>query len=160
MMPRRPSNFFRERSRRFVLAPIFARLLVAALFLFAPAAGAPAQSTPPAPPAASGVTIVLPPKVIAGGEATLAVLGADGKLASGVTVELENNPSVRTDRTGRGFFQVTSSLSGSGGVLIAHVSGDSGAVLVDSSPPVEGPQALSIATTVSLRDHFSICGSG
>jgi hypothetical protein len=146
-MPRRPSDCFQKR-----------RLLGAALFLLAPAASVHAQSTPPALPAASGVTIVLPPKVIAGGQATLAILGADGKLAPGVTVELENNPSVRTDRTGRGFFQVSS--SGSSGVLLAKVSADSAAALVDPAPPADTTQDLAIAPAVSLRDHFSICGSG
>jgi hypothetical protein len=146
-MPRRPSDCFQKR-----------RLLGAALFLLAPAASVRAQSAPPALPAASGVTIVLPPKMIAGGQATLAVLGADGKLAPGVTVELENNPSVRTDRTGRGFFQVSS--SGSSGVLLAKVSADSAAALVDPAPPVDATQDLAIAPAVSLRDHFSICGSG
>jgi hypothetical protein len=145
MIPRRPSDCFQKRSR----------LLGVALFLLALSASIHAQS---APPAASGVTIVLPPKVIAGGQATLAVLGADGKLAPGVTVELENNPSVRTDRTGRGFFQVSS--SGSSGVFLAKVSADSTAALEDAAPPADATQDLAIAPTVSLRDHFSICGSG
>lgn len=156
-MPRRPSNARAQRSRHFPLAAFFRRLLGAALFMFALAAGAPAQSTPPA---ASGVTIVLPPRVVAGQQATLAVLGADGKLASGVTVELENNPRVRTDRTGRGFFQVSS--AGSGGVLLATVSSDSAAALEDSAPPADASQALAIAIAlvVSVRDYFSVCGSG
>jgi hypothetical protein len=155
MMHRRPSNSRVQRSWHFPLAPLFTRLLGAALFLFAPAAGAPAQSTPPA---TSGVTVVLPPKVVAGQQATLAVLDADGKLAPGVTVELENNPSVRTDRTGRGFFQVSS--PGSGGVLLATVSSDSAAAIEDSAPPADAGQTLAIAPAVSVRDYFSICGSG
>lgn len=146
-MPRRPSDCFQKR-----------RLLGAALFLLAPVASVRAQSTPPAPPSSSGVTIVLPLKVIAGGQATLAVLGSDGRLAPGVTVELENNPSVRTDRTGRGFFQVSS--PGSSGVFLAKVSADSAAALEDSAPPADATQDLAIAPAVSLRDHFSICGSG
>lgn len=154
-MPRRPSHSRAQCSRHLPLAPFFTRLLGAALFLFAPAASAPAQSTPPA---ASGVTIVLPPKVVAGQQATLAILGADGKLAPGVTVELEKNPSVRTDRTGRGFFQVSS--SGSDGVLLATVSSESAAALEDSAPPADAGQALTLAPVVSVRDYFSICGSG
>lgn len=154
-MPRRPSNFFQERSRHLAFAAFLTRILGAALLLFGLATRAPAQSVPST---ASGVTIVLPPKVVAGGEATLAVLGADGKLAPGVTVELENNPSVRTDRTGRGFFQVSS--PGSNGVLLAKVSDDSAAALEESAPPADAAQALAIAPAVSLRDHFSICGYG
>lgn len=74
---------------------------------------------------------------------------------------MENNPSVRTDRTGRGFFQVSS--PGASGVLLAKVSADSAdsaAALVDPAPPAEAAQDLAIAPAVSLRDHFSICGSG
>jgi hypothetical protein len=147
MMPRRLSDCFQKR-----------RLFGTALFLLAPAASVRAQSAPPTLPASSGVTIVLPPKVVAGGQATLAVLGADGKLAPSVTVELEDNPSVRTDRTGRGFFQVSS--PGSSGALLAKVSADSAAALVDPTPSADAAQDLAIAPAVSLRDHFSICGSG
>src|SRR5271170_4212207 len=52
------------------------------------------------------VTIVLPPKLMAGHPATLAVLGVDGKLASDVTVDLGHGESVKTDRTGRALFTV------------------------------------------------------
>ena len=150
----RRSSYFHAKHRPHVPAsPLFASLLAATLFLFAGAAGAPAQT---APAAASRVTIVLPPRVVAGGRATLAVLGADGKLAPGVAVELENNPSVTTDRTGRGFFQV----SPSGGALLAKVSADSAAALEDLAPPVGAAQAPAIAPVISLRDYFSICGSG
>src|SRR5579863_1134030 len=55
------------------------------------------------------VTIVLPPKLMAGHPATLAVLGVDGKLASGVKVDLGNEQSVTTDRTGRATFTVPAS---------------------------------------------------
>ena len=48
------------------------------------------------------VKIVLPSRVVAGGPATLAVLGADGRLASDVTVEVGND-RVMTDGTGRAF---------------------------------------------------------
>ena len=154
-MPRRPSNFFQERSCRFIFASILTGLFGAVLFLFTAVAGAPAQSTPPA---SSAVTIVLPQRVVTGQQATLAVLGADGKLAPGVTVDMENNPSVRTDRTGRGFFQISS--SGSSGILLAKVSADSAAALEDPMPPADAAQDLAIAPAVSLRDHFSICGSG
>ncbi len=173
-MPRRPSHPLAERSRHFHPASFFTWLLGASLFLFAPVADAPAQT---APFASSDVTIVLPPKVVAGQQATLAVLGAHGKLAAGVTVKLENiftemftlasppgatnepeNPSsVRTDRTGRGFFGVFPVS----GALLASTASDYAAALVgDFAPPVNTPQAITVAPVVSLHNYFSICGAG
>src|SRR5271166_4292735 len=50
------------------------------------------------------VSIVLPPKLVAGQPATLAVLGVDHRLAEGITVDLGKGQRVKTDRTGRAFF--------------------------------------------------------
>ena len=50
------------------------------------------------------VTIVLPPRLMAGHPATLGVLGVDGKLAAGVQVDLGNGLRVTTDRNGRALF--------------------------------------------------------
>jgi len=102
------------------------------------------------------VTIVLPPKLIAGHPATLAVLGADAHLASGVTVDLGNNQHVTTDATGRAFFVAPASA----GVVIAKAPGTSSAALVDSSLPAKAQPALTIAPVISMQDRFTICGSG
>lgn len=103
------------------------------------------------------VTIVLPPRVVAGGQATLAVLGVDGRLASGVTVEV-GGERVTTDTTGRAFF--TAPVAGR--VLLAKGSGGSTAALLD--PPAAADSGLerrvSVAAVVSLRESFSICGAG
>src|SRR5580700_5663859 len=83
------------------------------------------------------VTIVLPPRVMAGHPATLAVFGVDGKLAAGVTVTLGDGRTLMTDRTGRATF----SAPATGDYLLAKGSGASVAALIDpaagSSEPNE-----------------------
>lgn len=102
------------------------------------------------------VTIVLPPKVVAGQQATLAVLGTDGHLAPKVAVDLGGNLHVTTDRTGR----VTFTVPASGAVLFAKASGNSAAALIDPQPPSSGPPAaISIPPVVALHDQFAICGA-
>src|ERR1700740_453783 len=50
------------------------------------------------------VSIVLPPRLVAGQPATLAVLGVDGRLAQGITVDVGRGQRVKTDKSGRAFF--------------------------------------------------------
>lgn len=102
----------------------------------------------------SAVTIVLPPRIVAGQPATLAVLGVDGRLTSGLEVRLGRDLSVTTDRTGRASFTAPES-----GVLLAKASGASVAALVDVSAPANSPPAIRVAPVVSLRDRFSVCGA-
>ena len=99
---------------------------------------------------------MLPAKVIAGKPATLAVFGADGKLASGVVVEIAKDQKVTTDSTGRALFTTPSE----GGVFIAKASGRATAALVDPDRPVGDSQTISIAPNISIKDSFSICGGG
>src|SRR5580704_15781782 len=106
--------------------PAFRRVLAALLLTFsffvAPSLLARAQA---APVTKFPVSIVLPPKLVAGQPGTLAVLDADGRLAPDVTVELgpQQNTSqgkvqrVTTDITGRAFFTAPPQ----GGVIFARV---------------------------------------
>jgi hypothetical protein len=119
--------------------------------LFSPGRPSAAQS---APNATWSVTIVLPPKLVAGRPATLAVFGADGKLASGVSVEVAKDQRVVTDTTGRAAFMAPTN----GGILIAKASGRAAAAMVDPDGPASGSQTLSVAPVISLKDSFSICG--
>ena len=73
--------------------------IVVATLVCVPSALVRAGQAPSSPYATWTVTIVLPPRVMAGHSATLAVFGADGKLASGVTVTIDDGQSVTTDRT-------------------------------------------------------------
>jgi hypothetical protein len=102
------------------------------------------------------VTIVLPPELMAGHPATLAVLGVDGKLAPGVKVDLGGGLSVTTDRTGRALFTVPSS----GDYLLAKASGASAAALIDPATGASEPKTVSLPSVVSVRDRFWICGAG
>jgi len=128
--------------------------LAAAAFLpliFAPPARAQATTS-----AAWSVTIVLPPKVVAGRPASLAVFGADGRLAPGIPVEIGKGQQVTTDASGRAIF---TALAGSS-VVIARASGASAAALVDSEAPPPASARVSVAPFLSLRDRFSLCASG
>src|SRR5277367_6070679 len=117
------------------------------------APAAPAQST-----AATTwtVSIVLPPRLVAGQPATLAVLGVDGRLASGITVEVAKEQRVKTDKTGRAFFTVPTDVL----VLIASAAGDSAAALIDAPTTGASEQGASVAPVVSQVDRFSVCGGG
>lgn len=96
----------------------------------------------------------MPQRAIAGQPAMLAVLGADGGLASGIKVEVGSG-EVTTDETGRAYFTVPST----GQLLLAKASGASAVALID--PAATGiPRSLSVPGVASLREPFSICGSG
>ena len=105
------------------------------------------------------VTIVLPPKVVAGHPATLAILGADGRLAPNVSVVIGEGQSLKTDATGRASFTAPTTP----GILFAEASGASAAILVDESS-VPGAQTekgeLVVPAVISLKDRFTICGGG
>ena len=102
------------------------------------------------------VTIVLPPELMAGHPATLAVLGVDGKLAAGVKVDLGDGLSVTTDRTGRALFTAPPS----GDYLLAKASGASTAALIDPATGASELKSASLPPVVSVRDRFWICGAG
>ncbi|HUA00603.1 MAG TPA: hypothetical protein VMB02_09750, partial [Candidatus Aquilonibacter sp.] len=99
------------------------------------------------------VTVVLPPRIVAGRPATLAALGVDGRLAAGVKVEV-GEQQVTTDSTGRALFTAPASA----GYVLAKASGTTFATLVD--PPAADPSpGVSVAPVISLHDQFSICGN-
>ncbi len=101
------------------------------------------------------VSIVLPPKLIAGRPATLAVLGVDGRLAEGIAVTIGDSLHLKTDKTGRATFTTPVGPS----VLIASGSGNSAAALVDADLPPSANRKLSVPPAVSVQDQFSICGA-
>jgi hypothetical protein len=107
-----------------------------------------AQTQPPP------LSIVLPPRLLANAPATLAILGADGHLAPGVTVDIGNGQFAVTDPTGRASFTAPPD-----GAFIASAAGVSAAALVDA-PQGTASQTASVAPDVSQRDRFAVCGSG
>jgi hypothetical protein len=102
------------------------------------------------------ISIVLPPRLVAGQPATLAVLGVDGRLAPDVKVDLSDGQSLTTDSTGRAFFTAPTSQ----GYMLAKGSGASVAALIDLSEPAGGPDAnaISLPAVISEHDAFWICG--
>jgi hypothetical protein len=105
------------------------------------------------------VTIVLPPKVVAGHPATLAILGADGRLAPNVSVVIGEGQSLKTDATGR----VSFTAPAMPGILFAEASGASAVTLIDESsvPDAQTEKGeLAVAAVISLKDRFTICGAG
>jgi hypothetical protein len=132
---------------------ILGAILSVSLLVPIPAAIIRAQSTPSTTWA---VSIVLPSRLISGQPATLAVLGVDGRLAEGITVNIGNSQRVKTDKSGRAVFIAPSGAS----VMIATAAGNSAAAAVDSAPPLTGAQAPIVAPVVSQLDQFPICGAG
>jgi hypothetical protein len=100
------------------------------------------------------VSIVLPPKLVAGKTATLAVLGVDGRLAEGITVTVGETLRLKTDHTGRATFAAPSGVP----TIIANGSGNSAAALVDAEEPSAERKTLIVSRVVSLLDQFAICG--
>jgi hypothetical protein len=140
----------RKRRTHRILTGLIAFHVAAVFFSVAPRSLAQTAATN-----AWSVAIVLPPKVVAGHPATLAVFGVDGRLASGVAVELGKDQRVTTDATGRADFTVAHDI---GGVLIAKASGSSAAALVDPAGRAEAGAKISVPPFVSIKDHFAICG--
>lgn len=101
------------------------------------------------------VEIVLPRRLLAGRPATLATLGANGKLAAHVTVNLGNGDRLQTDATGRVNF-----IAPPAGVLIAKSAGTSTAVLVDAQPAADASGKIEVAPFTALHSSFDICGGG
>src|ERR1700728_4025042 len=136
---------------------VWLRSLVAASLICVPSsAPVRAGQAPSSPYATWTVTIVLPPRVMAGHSATLAVFGADGKLASGVTVTIDDGQSRTTDRTGR----ATVIAPASRDYMLAKGSGASVAALIDPATGATEPAATTAPPVISRKDRFWIYTSG
>ncbi len=141
-------------------------------------AGPLAQAQQPPNPRRTPVprTLLLPPKVVAGAQATLAVLDSLGRLLPNIEVDLPAGQKAVTDKTGRALFKAPAEP----GTLVAKISGHSisasAAVVlppVDPPPPspgagsgsgaTAGPGAASVASyphAVALHDRFTVEGYG
>jgi hypothetical protein len=149
----RADSFIGWRRSLLLLAGVSVSLLWVSLAGRAPALRAQAQSNPYT---TWSVTIVLPPMLMAGHPATLAVLGVDGKLAPGVTVILGDGQTLTTDRTGRAVFTVPAT----GDYLLARGSGASTAALIDPAAGSSEPAQTTLLPIVSMRDRFWVCSAG
>jgi hypothetical protein len=141
--------------------------LVASFANFAAAQGLPKAKGPVAR------TIILPPKMVAGAAATLAVVNSAGHMASGAVVELSTGQKVTTDATGRALFMAPSEA----GAITAKLSGQetktvSMVVPAPTSPPEDPTDAevmqqlnqhhyeISYPKFLTLHDRFAIEGAG
>ena len=119
-----------------------------------------APATPRGTAAAPGSTLVLPAKLVAGQRATLAVLDAAGRLASGIVVEFTGGERVTCDETGRAAFTAPAQE----GVLLAKVLGRnasaSATVLQPAPSQPDGVQVLDYPRVISVTDRFVVDGFG
>jgi hypothetical protein len=124
-----------------------------ALLLFALILPARAQHS-------AGAEIVLPPRLVAGQPATLAVLDASGRLAPGSAVELWDGSIVVTDSTGRA--RLTAPRTP--GVALVWLAGGkeqaSAVVLAPVSGVSSGVHLASVPQLVSRADRFFVSGAG
>jgi hypothetical protein len=127
-----------------------------------------AQQVPKARPTPAPRQLILPPKLVAGAQATLAVLDGLGRLLSNIEVEIPGGQKVTTDATGRARFVAP----GQPGVLMAKIdasavsasaeivpSGDSSAQVVPASATT-GARLVSYPRALAIHDRFTLEGSG
>jgi hypothetical protein len=132
------------------------------------AASAAAQQPPKPRVSPAPRLIILPPKVVAGAQGTLAVLDSQGRLLPGIAVELSGGQKVTTDMTGRAIFQAPDHP----GTLVAKVAGQgftaSANVMATEGPPPLGASGVapglvhvgSYAHAMAIHDRFTLEGSG
>jgi len=139
-----------------------AAVAAAALLLLAPCAGAipghPSQEA--AATVAALPTIVLPPVLVAGQPATLAVLDVQGRPAANMTITLSGDVTLTTDSTGRAAFTAPNEQ----GVLRAALpDGTAAASATVIAAPAQQSSGLHIDTAprlLLLRDRIVVRGSG
>ena len=112
--------------------------------------------------------IILPPRVVAREQATLAVVDSSGRLQPGVAVELSGEQKVITDSTGRALFIAPSAS----GPLIAKISGSeitaSTSAIANQDPAKRAESAgdtpgIKISwypRVLAVTDRFAITGRG
>jgi hypothetical protein len=112
--------------------------------------------------------IILPHRVVAGAQASLAVLDASSRLLPGITVALPGGQTVKTDATGRALF-TGPAVSGDWTATIpgTAISADTAAVGPDAPeahPAAEGglpvAKVISYPRALSIHERFEITGVG
>ena len=132
-------------------------VLLAAYFMALGAAGRQ-QAVPGAAPEADRVTILLPPVMVQGEPATLAVLDAQGRPAPNVSVRL-GGAALTTDATGRAAFIAPEAV----GVLRAALAGGSGEATGQVIASFASPQSLRIDSAervLLLKEPSAVLGAG
>lgn len=157
---------FSRRSVRYWVSILAACVLACACAGIVAAQNPPnAQSAPKTHASPVPRLIILPPKLLAGQTATLAVIDNQGRLLPKVTVELPGGQHVTTDATGRALFTV----SGQPGSIVAKTAGASSRASVVASEAAGNPggaaaasiaRVLSYPRVLTVHDRFILGGSG
>jgi hypothetical protein len=113
---------------------------------------------PPRQP--SGRTLLLPPTIVSGERATLAVLDANGRLTPRVNVIFSNGDRLTTDATGRALFVAPLNP----GVIRGSIAGRPGTVsttiLSAGETTAAAMEVTAIPQIASLTNNFGITGRG
>lgn len=129
---------------------------------------AAAQQPPKSHASPAPRQIILPPKLVAGAQATLAVLDSQGRLLANIAVDLSGGQKVTTDATGRALFKATNDP----GTLVAKISGQTisaaATVVAPKDPGAHGtPESsrgganiVSYPHVMAVHDRFILEGSG
>ncbi len=154
--------------RAWVLHKVQSCCLAFALLLAVCVPLAIAQQTPKPRASRAPWLIILPLKIVAGAQATLAVLDRQGRLLPDVIVEFNGGQKVTTDVTGRALFKAP----GQPGTLTARVFDrkivastlviapqDPGPQVTSEGHPA-GVDVISYPHVLTLHDRFSLEGSG
>ena len=144
------------------------RFLALALLLGVGATLRAAQQ-PPKPHASTAPRqIILPRRVVAGAQATLAVLDSQGRLLPSVVVELSGGQKVTTDVTGRALFKAADQSGPMAAIIPGRSISASTTVLTsEDSVPQAAPEGVAGGVRLSLyprvlalHDRFTLEGSG
>ena len=123
-----------------------------------------AQQAPKSHPSPSPRQIILPSKVIAGDQATLAVLDSQGRLLPNIIVDISGGQKVTTDTTGRALFNVPGGAATLAAKIEARGIASSTKVLPAEVPiPLaasEGGKIMDYPRVVSIHDRFTLEGPG
>jgi len=146
----------------------FSRSCLITILMYACASLVVAQQPTKMRPSSVPRQIILPPNLVAGAQATLAVIDYQGRLLPNITVEVSGGEKVTTDVTGRALFNAP----GDPGALVARISGQaiSASATVTASDEVgaqtgsEGGAAtakiISYPHILAIHDRFTLQGSG
>ncbi|HLJ24641.1 MAG TPA: IPT/TIG domain-containing protein [Candidatus Acidoferrales bacterium] len=142
-------------------------ILVVCVGVCAAMAAAQNPAVPPKPHASPVPRlIILPPELLAGQPATLAVIDSQGRLLPKATVELSAGQHVTTDATGRALFIAPAEP----GTLIAKFAGQTAATSAPvvaaggadtaASAASSAAKVLSYPHVLAVHDRFTIEGAG
>lgn len=126
------------------------------------------QQAPKARTPSNPWLIILPPRIIAGANATLAVLDYQGRLLPDVVVDLSTGQKVVTDSTGRAIFPApdmpgklrATLFGGSVGASAEVFPADDAAMPAAANLRPSSSGVISYPRVLATRDRFTLAGRG